>query len=102
MIKHQENFCPDLYDYLYSQTLKAYKPVKSKERNKILFLAKVIEVFSNLEAIEYDLEIGAISITLEINLKFYTFWSVEMPRIENKTQFVKYLSSQLKNIFLKT
>jgi len=65
-------------------------------------LAKVIEVFSNLEAIEYDLEIGAISITLEINFKFYTFWSVEMPRIENKTQFVKYLGSQLENIFLKT
>ncbi|AWV86399.1 hypothetical protein HCY02_07080 [Acinetobacter radioresistens] len=89
----------DLCYRLYTETLSTHHSRANSATDKLNFLAEALKLFSEIEVVKCSIMIKTVTVIFKFNSRRYTFWSVEMPEIDDKNAFVKYLSHHLKDIY---
>jgi len=89
----------DLCYRLYTETLSTHHSRANSATNKLYFLAEALKLFSEIEVVKFSIMIKTVTVIFKFNSRRYTFWSVEMPEIDDKNTFAKYLSHHLKDMY---
>ena len=88
----------EIFDFIYDEALKEYEPSKCETVNKLKFLLIALRLFAELRDEDACIEINTLTLIFKYRLRSICYWVFDVPEIEDKKQFVEYLSSELNKL----
>lgn len=98
MINTTKQAIEDLAGTIYLVCLHLFLDQKY-DMSKVDFLIECLKLISNVKLIDCCIFHYNQTITYEIGNDKYSFWIVEIPNIEEKYEFINYLSGEFSKIF---
>lgn len=88
----------EIFDFIYDEALKEFEPSKYEIVNKLNFFSITLRVFAELRGEDAYIEIKTITVIFEYRVRSTCYWVFDIPEIEDKKQFVDYLSAELSKL----
>ncbi|MCO8066121.1 hypothetical protein NI459_00415 [Acinetobacter schindleri] len=88
----------EIFDFIYDEAIKEYKPSKYEIVNKLKFFSITLRLFAELRDEDACIEINTLTVIFEYRLKSTSYWVFDIPEIEDKSQFIDWLSFELNKL----
>ncbi|OTG69921.1 hypothetical protein B9T38_14175 [Acinetobacter sp. ANC 4218] len=88
----------EIFDFIYDEALKEYEPSKYDIVNKLNFFLIALRLFAELRDEDAYIEMNTLTLIFKYRLKSTCYWVFDVPEIEDKKQFIEYLSSELNKL----
>ncbi|MCO8043257.1 hypothetical protein OC498_11685 [Acinetobacter bohemicus] len=89
---------PEIFAFIYDEALKEYEPSKYEIVNKLKFFSITLRSFAELRGEDAYIEINTLTVIFKCRLGSKYYWVFDIPEIDDKEQFIDWLSSELNKL----